>query len=329
VNQPMTFQIEGFKNASGQLNQQGSDAGSQVSGGVSSNLSPPAASSPVGNGISMLTGQLQTGLSPAGPALTQGADGLNGTTQSAMAGIGSQDEQNAQGFGQSGLGGADGLPGSGDLNPDSIDKEAKHKAQDMLGGDQMQQIMQQLLSTGVQAGSQVAQQLGQQLSQLSSQLGQVVGQAGQQVGQLASKAAESAAKSAVDASQLADTGLGDLGSGLGGAGGGGGLGDAGATIPAGLEEPVTPMNGSSALMPSALPPAGAPASAASAASRMPMMPMMPMHAAQRDKDGATTKRDPVIFPESKIYEPPQGVEQTFGAIPEIESEEPPFGTASD
>ena len=41
------------------------------------------------------------------------------------------------------------------------------------------------------------------------------------------------------------------------------------------------------------------------------------------------KRDPLVFPETKLFEPARGVEQNFGANPAIESDEPPFGeTAS-
>ncbi len=53
---------------------------------------------------------------------------------------------------------------------------------------------------------------------------------------------------------------------------------------------------------------------------------MPMAAAAGQQgDGKSTKRDPVIFAERPLYESPDGVEQTIGARPEIESEEPPFG----
>ncbi|KAA1250192.1 hypothetical protein F0Q45_10945 [Mycobacterium simiae] len=328
MSQPLRFDLPAFRGGSDGLGEKGRQAGSDLSSGVSSALSPPGASSPVGNQISMFTGQLQTGLSPAGPALTSGATDISNAVQQGTSSIENQDAQNAAGFQNGGTPG-DGLAGSdtpGQLDPESIDQEAKDKAQEMLGGDRMQQMMLQMLQTGLQTGSQIAQQLSQQLSQIGSQLGEVVGKAGEQVGQLASKAVESAAKSTTEAATPDFDGLGAAG-GFGG-GGGGGM-DPGMTVPAGLETPVTPMNGSSALQASPLQAPGA-SPAAAASSRMPMMPMMPMHGAHGGNKGSgeTTKRDPAIFPEGKLYEAPVGVEQTFGAIPEIESEEPPFGSAS-
>lgn len=332
MGQPLTFDLPAFRGGSNGLGDKGNEAGSDVQSGVSSALSPPSASSPVGNQISMLTGQLQAGFSPAGPALTNGATGLNQTTQQGMTGIENQDAQNAAGF-QNGSTPGQGMAGSdvaGQLDPESIDEEAKAKAEEMLGGDQSQQMMQQMMQMGMQTGTQIAQQLSQQLSQLSSKVGEAVGKGAEQVGQLVSKVAESA-KSGTEVA-TPDLGLGDLGAGGGGFGGGGGGGgmDPGTTMPAGLEGPVTPMNGSSALQASALQAPGGGSPAGAAASRMPMMPMMPMHGmhgGNKQGDGESTKRDPAIFPEDKLYDAPQGVEQTFGAIPEIESEEPPFGTA--
>lgn len=329
----MRFEVPAFRGGSDSLGQKGEQAASDLSSGVSSALSPPGASSPVGNQISMLTGSLQTGLSPAGPALSSGAQDLNSTTQGAMSSIENQDAQNAAGFQNTGTPGQ-GLVGSdvpGELDPESIDQEAKAKAEEMLGGDQAQQMMQQVMQMGIQTGTQIAQQVSQQLSQITSKVGEAVGKAGEQVGQLVGKVAEQATKAATE-SATPDLGLDGLGGagggGLGGGGGGGGM-DPGTTMPAGLETPVTPMNTSSALQGSALqaPGGGSPASAAG--SRMPMMPMMPMHGMHGGNKGSGegAKRDPAIFPEDKIYDAPQGVEQTFGAIPEIESEEPPFGNA--
>lgn len=337
MSQPMTYDLPAFRNGSDGLGQKGREAGSDLSTGVQSALSPPGASSPVGNQIAMYTGQLQTGLSPAGPALSNGATDLNNTTQQGMSGIENQDAQNAAGFKDGNTTPGDGLAGSdtpGQLDPDSIDQEAQDKAKDMLGGDKSQQMMEQVLQMGMQTASQIAQQLSQQLSQIGSKLGEVVGKAGEQVGQLASKAMESATKSATEAAtpDLALDGLGGGGGGFSGGGGGGGGGmDPGTTMPAGLETPVTPMNGSSALQASPLQGAGAGSPAAAASSRMPMMPMMPMHGVHGNNkgQGETTKRDPAIFPEDKLYDGPPGVEQTFGAIPEIESEEPPFGTSGE
>lgn len=327
----MTFDLPAFGSASDALGEKGRQAGSDLSSGVQSSLSPPSATSPAGNQVSMLTGQLQMGLSPAGPALSAGASDLSNTVQTGLSGIESQDAQNAAGFQNGGTPGS-GLAGSdvpGQLDSDSIDQEAKDKAEQMLGGDQMQQMMMQMMQTGLQAGTQVAQQLSQQLSQISSKLGEAVGKVGEQVGQFTSKAVESAVKSASETATPA-LGLDGLGGGGGGFGGGGGM-DPGTTMPAGLETPVTPMNGSSALQASALQAPGGGSPSAAGPGRMPMMPpMMPMHGAQGNKgSGEPTKRNPAIFPEGKLYEGPEGVEQVFGAIPEIESEEPPFGTASD
>jgi len=91
---------------------------------------------------------------------------------------------------------------------------------------------------------------------------------------------------------------------------------------------VTPMTASSALNPSALSAPGAAPTASTGAGAGRMMPMMPMHGMNQGQgaQGKSTKRDPVIYPESALHEPPKGVEQIFGANPEIESEEPPFGT---
>lgn len=314
---PLTYDIPQFRHGSHRLAKHGHKAAKDLTSGVQSALAPPGAVSPVGNQISLFTGQLQTGLLPAGPALADGADGVDNGVQTGMTGIENQDGQNAAGFN-------DGTPDDGELDPESIDQDAQDKAQEMLGGDKTEQMMEQMLQMGMQTGSQIAEQLSQQLSQIGSKLGEVVGKAGEQVGQLVSKAAESA-KSAADVAKP------DLLDGLGGGGFGGGGGmDPGVTMPAGLETPVTPMNGSSALQASPLQGVGGGSpSAAAAASRMPMMPMMPMHGARgHNKDeGKSTKRDPAIFPEDKLYDAPTGVEQTFGAIPEIEYEEPPFGTS--
>lgn len=311
----LTFNIPQFRHGSHRLAKHGHKVAKDLTSGVQSSLSPPGSVSPVGNQISQFTGQLQSGLFPAGPALSDGADGVNNGVQTGMTGIENQDGQNAAGFN-------DDTPDGGDLDPDSIDQDAQDKAKDMLGDDKTQQMMQQMLQTGMQTGSQIAEQLSQQLSQIGNQLGQAVGKAGEQLGQLVSKAAEST-KSAADVAKP------DLLDSLGGGGGVGGGMDPGTTMPAGLETPVTPMNGSSALQASPLPAVGGSPAAGVAASRMPMMPMMPMHGARgHNKDeGKATKRDPAIFPEDKLYDGPTGVEQTFGAIPEIEYEEPPFGTS--
>lgn len=325
----MWFDYGGFTGGSAQSRSYGESAGQSVQTAVDT-FAPPAASSPAGQAFSAGLGVLQAGWSTAPATITSGAQGLDNATQSSLNGVKDQDTQNAAGF-QDGGNPGQGLAGSsvpGQLDPESIDQEAKDKAQEMLGGDKSKEMMQQVLQMGMQTGGQIAQQLSQQLSQIGSKVGEAVGKVGEQVGQLASKAAESASKSAAEAA-TPDLGLGDLGAGGFGGGGGGGM-DAGMTTPAGLEGPVTPMNGSSALQASALQAPGGGSPAGAAGSRAPMMPMMPMHGMHGNKqgEGSSTKRDPAIFPEDKLYEGPQGVEQTFGAIPEIESEEPPFGNAS-
>ncbi|EHB48793.1 hypothetical protein MycrhDRAFT_5634 [Mycolicibacterium rhodesiae JS60] len=328
---PMYFDIPQFRGDSSNLLQLGQDAGTALDGGLKAYTSQTG-DSPLGQRISLLTGSIKEGLDGVPPQLTNDASAQDSRTNEALNGIDSQDRANAGMFQPEGsTPGAPGMAGSGvpgELDGESIDKEAKDKAQDMLGGDQAQQMMQQLLQMGIQMGTQLPQQLSQQLGQITQQLGQVVSKAGEQVGQMASKAAEAATKAATDAATSDLGGLGgDFGGGLGG-GGGGGM-DPGMTTPAGIETPVTPMTTSSALQPNGLTPPGG-AAASSAGSRMPMMPMMPMHGMHGNKGegGEGTKRDPIIFPESKLYEAPEGTEQTFGANPEIESEEPPFGTSS-
>ena len=105
---------------------------------------------------------------------------------------------------------------------------------------------------------------------------------------------------------------------------GGGIGDG-----TGHDAAAPGMTTSPALMPSPLtPPGTGPGSqTTTATARVPAMmpPMMPMAGAGQQGEGKTTKRDPVIFAERPLYETPEGVEQTIGARPEIESEEPPFG----
>jgi hypothetical protein len=314
--------LDQFGREAGDLGQTGADAGNNLTDSVNQNLAPLTATSPAGKAVQLGMTQLRAGLSPAGPGLVNGGQGLNDRTSAAMNGIAGQDEANAGLFkgDPMALAGADGIPGTADdLDPDSIDQEAKDKAKDLMGGDQTQQMLQQMLQMGMQAGSSLLQ-LPQQLAQ---QISQMVGQMGQQVGQLASKAAEAASKAATDAA-ASDVGGLDGGLGGGGVGGGGGM-DPGMTMPAGLETAVIPMTTSSALQPSGLTPPGTAASGAG--NRMPMMPMMPIHGmhGRKDEGGPGSKRDPVIFPESKLYESPHGTEQTFGANPEIESEDPPFG----
>ncbi|MDZ7883575.1 MAG: hypothetical protein U5N53_11970 [Mycobacterium sp.] len=318
-----------FRDTSRELAQDVQTAADALDNALTSNP-PQSGDSPLGQRISLLTNGIATGFSPVPPQLSNDAQSQDSKTNMALSSIENQDTQNASGF-QNGSTPGQGLVGSGtpgSLNPESIDQEAKDKAEQMLGDDQAQQMMQQMMQMGAQTGGQIAQQLSQQLSQIGSKLNEAVSKAGEQVGQLVGKVAEQAAESATEVA-TPDLGLDGLGGGGFGGGGGGGM-DPGTTMPAGLQTPVAPMNTSSALQSSSLqaPGGGSPTSAAG--SRMPMMPMMPMHGMHGQKQGAGEgiNRDPAIFPEGKIYDAPQGVEQTFGAIPEIESEEPPFGTTT-
>lgn len=316
----------GFRDTSRELAQGVQTAADALDNALTSNP-PQSGDSPLGQRISLLTNGIATGFSPVPPQLSGDAQSQDSNTNMALSSIENQDAQNASGF-QNGSTPGQGLVGSdtpGSLDPESIDQEAKDKAEQMLGDDQAQQMMQQMMQMGAQTGGQIAQQLSQQLSQIGSKLNEAVSKAGEQVGQLVGKVAEQAAESATEVA-TPDLELDGFGGGGFGGGGGGGM-DPGTTMPAGLQTPVAPMNTSSALQSSSLqaPGSGSPTSAAG--SRMPMMPMMPMHG-QKQAAGEGTKRDPAIFPEDKIYDAPQGVEQTFGAIPEIESEEPPFGTTT-
>lgn len=325
----------GFRDTSRELAQGVQTAADALDNALTSNP-PQSGDSPLGQRISLLTNGIATGFSPVPPQLSNDAQSQDSKTNMALSSIENQDAQNASGF-QNGSTPGQGLVGSdtpGSLDPESIDQEAKDKAEQMLGDDQAQQMMQQMMQMGAQTGGQIAQQLSQQLSQIGNKLSEVVSKAGEQVGQLVGKVAEQAAKSATEVA-TPDLGLDGFGGGFGGGGGGLGSGggggmDPGTTMPAGLQTPVAPMNTSSALQSSSLqaPGGGSPTSAAG--SRMPMMPMMPMHGmhGQKQGTGEGINRDPAIFPEGKIYDAPQGVEQTFGAIPEIESEEPPFGTST-
>lgn len=370
----MTFDVPAFNGGSDGLNQTSSTATSDLSSGVTSNLSPPSASSPVGGLIATLTSQLQGGLATVGPSLAQDATSNNSKTHSAMSAIQAQDAANAakitagstqaggdlgggQGAGDAAeaAGGAaeeaagaaeDAAGAAEDLDPASIDQEARDKASQMLGGDQMTQQMGQMLGQAAQAGAQAGQQLSQQFNQVGQQMGQAVQQAGQQLGQLVGQATQSLSAPGVSGPGLDALGAtADLGAGggagefggipdFGGAGGGAGLGDMGGDgigDTPGTDAAAPGMTTSAALLPPPLTPPGTGTSASSttSAARVPaMMPMMPMAgAAAQQGAGTAAKRDPVIFAERPLYESPEGVEQTIGARPEIESEEPPFGDA--
>ncbi|MFZ2240167.1 MAG: hypothetical protein WAV90_11550 [Gordonia amarae] len=292
----MNIDTPEFRNAVRRLAELGQQAGMDMTQGITVNLAPPGATSPVGIRISMVMGQLQVQLLPPGMSMTQDAIGLGNRTDLALNGIDQQDMDNGQV-----------VQATKEADPQSFDQQG-------------QQLMQ-MLTQGIQAGVQAGQQLAQQLGQIPSQLGQAVGQIGQQLGQVMSQVAESA----TDPADMMNADLGgDLGPDLGDVGGGGGLG--GETTPAGLGGSLTPFTTSAALQNTAMP-AQATSTAGTALGRsMPMMPMSPMHGMHgKGKGDKTAPRDPVIFPESPLYEAGRGVEQVFGINPVIESEEPPFG----
>ena len=158
----MTFDVPSFDSGSDGLNQKSSGATADLTSGVTSNLAPPAASSPVGGLIATLTAQLQGGLATVGPSLTQDAASNNTNTHSAMAAIQAQDAANsakftsdggslaqaagdpagsaaqAAGAGGDAAGAAQDAAGAaqdaaGAMDPASIDQEARDKAAKMLG----------------------------------------------------------------------------------------------------------------------------------------------------------------------------------------------------
>jgi hypothetical protein len=299
--------IPEFIDTSRLLKQDGTDASQQVQNGVNS-FKPPQGQSPQGTVANGRIADFQGTMGGIPQQIGNGANDNDQGVQGALNQMQGLDEQNAalvKGAGQN-------------MDPDSIDQDAQKEAKDMLNGDQtdqqMQQILQQMLGMGTQFAQQIPQQLQQLVQQLSQAMNQVVDQISKAATSAASKAATQAASDALGAA-------GALGDGLGGAGAGAGAG----TIPAGLEEPVTPMTTSPALVQGTGPVATAAAPASAAGARPPMMPMMPMHGGKGDKD--KRKRNPNLFPEGRIYEPPTGTVQNFGANPEIDAEAPPFGTS--
>lgn len=311
MNQPMHFDIPMFRDLSGQLAENGFGAGN-LAEEVTFGFAPVPGDSPFGGALGSLLTGLHGGLALTPPQLTGGATQTDQDVQTGLSNIEGQDLTNA---GRARL-----AKNPGD--PESLEQQAQDKAKQ--GAEKPEQMMQQMLQQMLQMAAQMGGQFGQQFGQLSQQFSQLFGQATQQVSQLFSQAGKAGASGIEPMAGAAAAGL-DAAGAVGA--GGGGLG---VTVPAGLDEPVTPMTTSSALAPSAIPAAAAGASTSTAgASRagMPMMPMMPMAHRGSGEGGASVKRDPKIFPESKIYDPPKGTEQNFGANPEIEAEEPPFGTA--
>lgn len=311
MNQPMHFDLPRFRDFSGQFAQDGLHAGDLAEDAIFG-YSPVPGDSPFGFVLGTGLGGLQGDLSLGPPQIIGGATQTDQNVQTGLSNIEGQDLTNA---GRARL-----AKNPGD--PESLEQQAQDKA--MQGAEKPEQMMQQMLQQMLQMAAQMGGQFGQQFGQLSQQFSQLFGQATQQMSQLFSQAGKAGASGIEPAATAAATGL-DAAGGAG-AGGGGGLG---ATMPAGLEEAVTPMTTSSALAPSAIPPASAAQAAAAAgrgSSMMPMMPMVPPHRGSGE-GGASVKRDPKIFPQTKIYDPPKGTEQNFGANPEIEAEEPPFGTA--
>ncbi|MCV7145579.1 hypothetical protein [Mycobacterium riyadhense] len=312
MNQPMHFDIATFRDMSGRMAEDGFHAGNLARDATFS-YSPAGGNSPTGFILSTGLGALQGDLALGPPGILDGAAGTDRGVQTGLSNIEGQDQTNA---GRARL-----AKDPGD--PESIEQQAADKAKE--AAEKPEQMMQQMLQQMLQMAAQTGGQFGQQFGQLSQQFSQLFGQATQQMSQLFSQAGKAGASGVEPAVDAAAAGLDAAGAAGGGAGGAG----LGVTMPAGLDEAVTPMTTSSALAPSAIPLAAGP-QAASAAGRggMPMMPMMPMAPHRGSGDGSTSvKRDPKIFPESKIYDPPKGTEQNFGANPEIEAEEPPFGTA--
>ncbi|MCV7200178.1 hypothetical protein [Mycobacterium angelicum] len=310
MNQPMHFDVPMFRDLSGQLAENGFEAGN-IAEDVTFGFVPVPGDSPFGGALGPRLTGLHGGLALTPPQLTGGATQTDQNVQTGLSNIESRDQVNA---GRARL-----AKNPGD--PESLEQQAQDKAKQ--GAEKPEQMMQQMMQQMLQMAAQMGGQFGQQFGQLSQQFSQLFGQATQQVSQLFSQAGKAGASSIEPMAGTAATGL----DAAGGAGaGGGGLG---ATMPAGLDEPVTPMTTSSALAPSAIPAAAAGTSTSAAAGRgtMPMMPVMPMAHRGSGEGGASVKRNPKIFPESKIYDPPKGTEQNFGANPEIEAEEPPFGTA--
>jgi len=366
----MEFNIPGFRAASSQIAGQGQTAATTVSEAVTTNLVPILGASPFEAATGVMAGQLQGVLSPKGPALGAAGSALDGKTQAALSAIDAQDATNAARFPNAsapsvpntgaanqagdaataaGDAAADTAGTAGELDPDSIDQEARDKAEQMLGGDQITQQMGQMAGQAAQAAAQAGQQLSQQFNQVGQQLGQGLQQAGQQLGQLVGKATQGVSGNIATPDLGLDSlggaadigggvpdlggagGVPDFGGGAGDFGGGGGIGDVGGIGDGlGAASAAGPgMTTSPALVPSPLTPPGGGAqnnSATRVPMTAPMMPMMPMAArgSQGQNDNAT-KRDPIIFAERPLYEPPEGVEQVIGARPEIESEEPPFG----
>ncbi|SLH42044.1 hypothetical protein [Mycobacteroides abscessus] len=335
---PMTIEGQAISQSGQKMGGIGRKIGSDLQSAVGTDMAPLPASSPMGSRISQAIGSIQGQMSNTPMFAKAGAEGLDNGTQSAVADIEGEDKQSAGEF-QGGTGGTnDGGPSGnqalsggqipGELDPKSIDEEAKQKAKEMLGGKDQDpsQMFSKILETMGQAGGQLGQQLGQQFQQAMQQFNQMASQGMQQVSQMASKAAESAA---AEASNIG-SGLGGLGaSGLGEVGGGGlggvgaGLGD---TVPAGGGEPVAPMTTSTQLTPNGVGPAAPAGGAANGAgARGGTMPFMPMHPQNKQGDKDSIKRDPAIFASGPVYEGPKGVEQNFGKNPEILSEEPPFG----
>ncbi len=76
----MTFDVPSVNSGADSLSQKSGSAASDLTNGVTSNLAPPSASSPVGGLISMLAGQLQGGLATVGPSLSQDAVSNKPTT---------------------------------------------------------------------------------------------------------------------------------------------------------------------------------------------------------------------------------------------------------
>jgi hypothetical protein len=306
---PSQYNVDGpaVRRSSRQLQQGGHQASQAMGNGVNS-YNIGGGTSKTGKAIHVIMAGSKNGVEHTPGETSDGGQQNDDSTNGALDGMENLDAQNAA------------LVKGASMDPDSIDQDAQKEAKDMLDGDktdqQFEQILQEMIQMGTQFGQQASQQIGQLVNQLNQAMNQVIQQVTQAASQAATQAASHAASDALGAA-------GALGDGLGGAG------DAGAgagTIPAGMEEPVTPMTTSPALVQGTGPVALAASPASAAGARPPMMPMMPpMHGGKGDKD--KRKRNPNIFPEGRIYEPPIGTVQNFGANPEIDAEAPPFGSS--
>ncbi|MGV0743867.1 hypothetical protein [Mycolicibacterium sp. XJ870] len=299
----------------------GETTGTQLAHGVESALTPVQANSPVGQLISSAMQALHSALVPATTFVASQSESLDNTTQTSIAAIETQDQESGSMIAET-IADSTADDSFTDDELASIDEEARELAETMLTEYQAAEVA----GVAAQVAAAIVQQLSQQMTQVSQQVGQAISQLVQTIGDSASGGSYDASADFDDESTDRDWG----GLGAGGGGGLGGLG-AGDTLPAGFTGPtVAPATASTALSPTAIPSSPTAATTTgTAASRMPMMPMMPpMHPmGGTGSSSSGVGRDTRIFPDRKVFEPPSGVEQNFGATPEIQTVSAPFGTS--